>query len=81
MVGLFLASGLACDSSSPAAPPGSILTIFANPLEIEVDGSSQITVIARKSTGFPVSPGTVIILSTTLGEVTPSTLVLSVPST
>lgn len=74
VVGLLLAAGLACDSSSPAAPPGSTLTISANPLEIDVDGSSQITVIARKSTGFPVSPGTLIILSTTLGEVSPSTL-------
>ena len=78
VVGLLLICGLACDSSSPVAPAGSILTISANPLEIESDGSSQITVLARKSTGFPVNEGTVIILSTTLGSVAPQSVTTNV---
>ena len=58
---------LGCDSSDPVAPTGSILTISASPSSIASNGKSSITVVARKSTGFPVNPGTVVHFSTTLG--------------
>src|SRR5262245_1770318 len=56
-----------CDSAGPVAPEGSVLTISANPDRISSGGSSQITVTARKSNGFPVNPGTTVFLSTTRG--------------
>ena len=56
-----------CDSASPVAPEGSILTLSAAPDRISSNGTSQITVVARKSNGFPVNPGTTIHLSTTRG--------------
>lgn len=57
-----------CDSASPVAPAGSLLSISAAPDRISSDGSSQITVVARKASGFPVNPGTTIFLSTTRGS-------------
>jgi hypothetical protein len=59
---------LGCDSASPVAPEGSILTISASPDRISSSGQSEITVVARKSSGFPVNPGTTIFLSTTRGS-------------
>lgn len=59
----------ACDRPTPVAPEGSMLTISATPTRIEIDGTSMITVIARRSDGTPVNQGTVINLSSTLGTI------------
>ena len=62
--------GLAgCDKAGPVAPEGSMLTISASPNRIASDGVSTITVTARKSSGFPVNPGTPVFLSTTRGSI------------
>jgi hypothetical protein len=58
-----------CDKAGPVAPEGSVLTISAAPNRIAADGISTITVVARKSTGFPVNPGTTVFLSTTRGSI------------
>ena len=58
----------ACDSASPVAPEGSILSISASPDRIAADGQSEITVVARKANGFPVNEGTTVFLSTTRGS-------------
>ena len=57
-----------CDKVSPTAPEGSILTISASPDRIASTGTSQITVVARKASGFPVNPGTIVHLSSTRGS-------------
>ena len=67
LVLLAVALAWACDSASPVAPEGSVLTISASPNRIPADGQSAITVVARKSNGFPVNPGTTVFLSTTRG--------------
>lgn len=59
----------ACDRPTPVAPEGSMLTISATPTRIEIDGTSMITVIARRADGTPVNEGTVINLSSTLGNI------------
>jgi PKD repeat protein len=60
----------ACDKATPTAPAGSTLTITASPLEIAASGTASVTVIAtRASGGGPVTPGTEIRLSTTLGTI------------
>jgi Invasin, domain 3/PKD domain len=58
-----------CDKATPVAPGDSGLEISANPTRIEIDSTSTITVIARKSDGNPVNEGTEINLATTLGEI------------
>ncbi len=56
-----------CDSTSPVAPEGALVDISVSPDRITSDGEAAVTVLARKSTGFPVNPGTVVFLSTTRG--------------
>jgi hypothetical protein len=51
------------------APSESILTITADPLRIEIFGTSTLTIIARKSDGTPVNEGTEILMTTTLGSI------------
>lgn len=71
-VTLFLLTlGLGCDSVTPIAPSDAILTITVNPTRIESDGEATITVLARKTDGFPVNEGTEISFSTDLGRVEP----------
>jgi hypothetical protein len=65
---------LACDKVSPVAPEGSILTISASPNRITSNGTSAITVTARKSSGFPVNPGSTVFFSTTRGTLPESGL-------
>jgi hypothetical protein len=62
----------ACDKAGPVAPEGSVLTISASPDRIAADGTSTITVTARKASGFPVNPGTIVFFSTTRGSLPPS---------
>lgn len=59
----------ACDRVSPVAPSGSTLSITANPAEIGAEGESDISVLALRANGTPVTPGTQIRLSTTLGQI------------
>lgn len=66
---LLLAFGLACDSASPVAPTGTMLTISASPTEIGVNGVSTIRVTALRANGTTVNPGTIIRLDTTLGTI------------
>jgi hypothetical protein len=58
-----------CDKPTPVAPEGATLTITANPSKIALDGSSSITILARKMDGTPVNDGTEITLSTNLGTI------------
>ncbi|HVS16821.1 MAG TPA: PKD domain-containing protein [Thermoanaerobaculia bacterium] len=64
--------GWGCDSADPVAPPGTTLTISASPTRIASDGAAQIRVVARRPNGTPVNPGTVVLLSTTVGSIPPS---------
>ena len=60
----------ACDKVSPTAPTGATLTITASPLEIAANGTADVTVIANRAAGGgPVTPGTEIRLSSTLGSI------------
>jgi hypothetical protein len=51
------------------APPGTVLTISANPTRIASQGESQVRVTAFRPNGTPVNEGTVILLSTTVGTI------------
>lgn len=66
---LLVPLALSCDRPVPVAPEGATLTITANPSKIQIDGSSQVTILARKLDGTPVNGGTEITLSTNLGEI------------
>ena len=70
--GLLTLGLVACDSASPVAPPGTLLTISANPARIASNSTSEIRVVARKPNGTPVNPGTVVLLNTTVGQIPPS---------
>lgn len=73
LIALLLLASLACESPTPVAPAESGLTISANPARITTaDGTSDITVIARKSDGAAVNEGTEINLSTNLGSIDPT---------
>lgn len=64
-----LVLGLGCDSASPVAPTGTLLSISASPNEIATSGTSTIRVTALKANGTPVNPGTIVRLDTTLGTI------------
>jgi hypothetical protein len=60
------------DAFPSCRPPGPVgLLLFANPSNLSVLGSSQITVIARDAFGFPFSPGVRIRLLSDLGTLEP----------
>lgn len=59
----------ACDSASPTAPAGTVLTVTASPTRISLNGSSEITVIGRRPDGNPLNRGTEIRLTTSLGTI------------
>lgn len=59
----------ACDKSSPVAPEGTVLTISANPVTIPTNGTSTITVTGRKPNGLPITEGTLVRFSTTIGQI------------
>ena len=69
---LSLALLAACDKTSPVAPSGTLITISATPDRIPSDGSAEIRVVALRPNGTPVSRGTLIRLTTTLGSIPPS---------
>ncbi|MCB1056191.1 MAG: hypothetical protein KDD11_11890 [Acidobacteria bacterium] len=64
-----LALVLACSEGNPVAPTGSVLTVTANPSRISLSGASSIEVIGRKPDGNPISEGTEIRFSTSLGTI------------
>ena len=68
---LLLSGWYACDRPTPVAPAESTLTIIANPTRIGVNETATITVLARKSDGRAVNPGTEINFSTDLGTIDP----------
>jgi hypothetical protein len=59
----------ACSEGNPVAPPGTLLTITASPARIPLTGQSVITVTGRRPDGNPLSDGTEIRFSTTLGTI------------
>lgn len=61
-----------CDEANPTAPDNTVLFITANPTQIALNGSSQITVTGFKPDGNPLNPGTQIIFEATFGVVNPS---------
>ena len=67
-----LACLLACDSSNPVAPPGTVLTLTAAPTQIALQGSALLTVTGFRPDGNPLNPGTQINLTTTLGVLQPT---------
>ncbi len=67
---VLLVPALGCDKASPVAPEGTTLTISANPSSVQsANGTSTITVIARRANGTPVNPGTEVRFDTTLGTI------------
>lgn len=60
---------LACSEGNPVAPVGTILTISANPSQITLNGTSEITIVGRRADGNPLASGTEIRLSTDLGSI------------
>lgn len=61
-----------CDKASPVAPTDALLTVSANPTEItSTNGTSTITAVVRRANGQPVTPGTEVRFSTTLGTIDP----------
>ena len=57
-----------CDSGNPAAPTGTVLGLAANPATITLNQSSELTVTGSGPFGNPLTPGTQLVLSTTLGR-------------
>jgi hypothetical protein len=64
-------AGLACDSATPTAPAGTILTLSATPTQISLNGRATLTVIGRRPDGNPLNEGTEIFFTTDLGSVNP----------
>jgi PKD repeat protein len=61
--------GLSCDKGTPVAPSGASLSISVSPDRITARGTAEITVVAMRSNGNPVNPGTEVRLTTNLGAV------------
>lgn len=69
LLSVLLVLGLACDSASPVAPSGTLLTVSASPTEISTNGTATIRATALRANGTPVNPGTVIRFDTSLGTI------------
>lgn len=69
LLSVLLVLGLACDSASPVAPSGTLLTVSASPTEITSTGESTVRATALRANGSPVNPGTIIRFETTLGTI------------
>lgn len=57
-----------CDSGSPAAPTQTVLGVAANPATITLNQTSELTVTGSGPFGNALTPGTHLVLSTTLGR-------------
>ncbi len=66
---LTLLPAVGCDSATPVAPDGAVITISANPSQVALNGRSTITVVGRKPDGQPLNPGTEIRLSAERGTI------------
>jgi Bacterial Ig-like domain (group 1) len=70
LVGLLGLSQLTCNQAILTAPPGSTLTLFANPEFIPASGGrSTISALAIEPAGTPVADGTVVQFFTNLGSI------------
>lgn len=69
LLALALGGAVACDKASPVAPTGTVLTISANPSTIPTNGTAKVTISARRANGLPVATGTLINLTTSLGQI------------
>lgn len=67
LLAVLVGTGLACSSSNPIAPAGTILTITASPSRIDLNGTATITITGRRPDGNPLPDGTEIRLSSSLG--------------
>lgn len=63
-----------CDSGSPAAPTETVLNVAANPPTITLEQSSELVVTGSGPFGNPLTPGTQLVLSTTLGRLSAANL-------
>lgn len=70
LAALLLASS-ACDEAAPVAPTGTVLRLSVYPSRIAKLGTAEVTVVATRSNGNPVNPGTQIRLATSLGTIDP----------
>lgn len=61
-----------CGDGNPVAPPGTILTVTANPSRISLNGQAQIIVEGRRPDGNRLPADTEIRLTTSLGTLTPT---------
>ena len=61
-----------CDKASPVAPSGTVVSVSVNPSKIAVDGTASVRVVAVRPNGTPVTPGTMVTFTTTLGSIQPS---------
>ena len=70
---------IGCDSApNPVAPTGTVLTVTANPTKIAPNGeTAAITVSGFKPDGNPLNPGTLVTLSSDLGNLASNSLAIS----
>lgn len=61
-----------CGFVEPTAPTDASFSISANPLFVDLDGTSTITVIVTDANGTPVPDGTIVSFTTTLGKIAPN---------
>lgn len=59
----------ACDKSSPVAPSGTVVSVSVNPSKIALDGAATVRVVAVRPNGTPVTPGTLVTFTTSLGTI------------
>jgi hypothetical protein len=64
-------SAAACERVPLVAPTQSTIVVYATTPVIALNGSTQVTASLVDSTGTPVSDGTVVTFTTTLGSVSP----------
>lgn len=65
---------VACTGAYLTAPPGSTITVIANPDSIAAHGGvSELTAVVTEPAGTDVPDGTVVLWTTTLGHVDPET--------
>ena len=59
-----------CDSAdNPIAPTGSTLTVSASPSQIDLGGSSTISITGFRPDGNPLNPGTQLTITATIGRI------------
>lgn len=61
--------GLGCDQASPVAPTGAVLSVSVSPTKIATNGTATVRVVGVRPNGTPLTPGTQILFTTTLGSI------------